>query len=254
LVKRAFFLAAGLFDETGMNWRAQLEDFLSRTRANAMVLVPPLCDSQELLEELAQREIPTVLISPSHTSPPAHSVGMDDYAAAREITRHLIGLGHRRIGHLSGPDDHVASSRRRQGFIDAMTEDQRAELRQDWILPGLFRFKDALGAAEAMLSSPDRPTAIFAANDDTAAAVCFTAGRMGLQVPEDLSVAGFDDAPIATTVWPPLTTIAQPFDAMAEKIVALLTHEHEPKPDREAAHILGHELKLRGSTAQPPGF
>jgi LacI family transcriptional regulator len=249
-----YFLAAGIFDETQENWRRQLADFLARTRVDNMVLVPPLCDSEDLLQELSEHRIATVLISPSRAPDDAHVVRMDDYGAAREITEHLLSLGHRRLAHLSGPEGHAASIERQRGFLDAIKADGRAEAREDWIRPGLFRFKEAVAAAEVMLSGDDRPTAVFGANDDTAAAVCFAAGHMGLRVPDDLSVVGFDDAPIATTVWPPLTTIAQPFDAMAEAMVRLID-ETPARHDSNwhGKHLtLPHALRVRASTAPPP--
>ncbi|MCR9129901.1 MAG: LacI family DNA-binding transcriptional regulator [Alphaproteobacteria bacterium] len=248
-----YFLAAGIFDETAENWRRQLAEFLARTRVDNMVLVPPLCDSDDLLQELVDHEVATVLISPSHAPEGAHVVRMDDYGAAREITDHLLALGHTRLGHLTGPKGHVASADRERGFLDAIRADGRAQVREDWIRPGLFRFKEAVAAAESMLGGVDRPTAIFAANDETAAAVCFAAGRMGLRVPDDLSVAGFDDAPIATTVWPPLTTIAQPFDAMAEAMVTLIGETPLQGEARWCGKTLTlpHALRPRASTSAP---
>ena len=248
-----YFLAAGLFDESDPDWRRQFRDFRNRARADSIVLAPPLCDSEALHQELADHSLAAVLISPSHPIAHAHTVRMDDYGAAREITDHLLNLGHVRLGHLSGPAGHTASGQRRAGFEDAIKAHGRAQVREDWILPGLFRFKEAIGSAEHMLSGPERPTAIFAANDETAAAVCFAAGRMGLRVPEDLSVAGFDDVPIATTLWPPLTTIAQPFDAMARTFVELISQTPtEPGVSWTAqTRTLEHALKVRASTAPP---
>ncbi len=248
-----YFLAAGLFDESDPDWRRQFSDFRRKTRADSLVLVPPLCDSEELQQELAEHRVAAVTIAPSKPSAYAHTVRMDDYGAAREITEHLLDLGHVRLGHLSGPAGHTASSQRRAGFEDAIRAHGRAQVREDWILPGLFRFKEAIASAEQMLEGPERPTAIFAANDETAAAVCFTAGRMGLRVPEDLSVAGFDDVPIATTLWPPLTTIAQPFDAMARAVVELISQTPtDPGVSwTPQTRTLEHALKIRASTAPP---
>lgn len=249
-----YFLAAGLFDESSPDWSQQFKDFQRRTRSDNVVLVPPLCDSKELQQELSSHEIAAVVISPSASFADAHTVRMDDYGAAREITQHLLDLGHTRLGHLTGPVGHTASVQRRAGFEDAIKDHPSAEVREDWIKPGQFRFKEAVASAEAMLSGSDRPTAIFAANDDTAAAVCFTAARLGLRVPDDLSVAGFDDVPIATTMWPPLTTIAQPFDAMAKAMVELIS-ETPTGPGQSwepRTMTIGHELKVRASTAPPP--
>ncbi len=248
-----YFLAAGLFNEDAPDWRQQFADFRRRTRADSVVLVPPLCDSEELHQELTDHQVAAVTIAPSKAFEHAHTVRMDDYGAAVEITQHLLDLGHTRLGHLTGPAGHTASVQRRAGFEDAIKAHPSAQLREDWILPGQFRFKEAVISAEQMLAGPDRPTAIFAANDDTAAAVCFAANRLGLRVPDDLSVAGFDDVPIATTMWPPLTTVAQPFDAMAKAVVDLISNtKNDPdEPWVPQTRTLDHALRVRASTAPP---
>ncbi len=248
-----YFLAAGLFDETAPDWRQQFADFQRRTRAESVVLVPPLCDSEDLQQELADHNIIAVNIAPSQPYDHAHTVRMDDHGAAVEITQHLLDLGHTRLGHLSGPAGHTASVQRRAGFEEAIAAHPSAQLREDWILPGQFKFKEAVASAEIMLKSDDRPTAIFAANDETAAAVCFAANRLGLRVPDDLSVVGFDDVPMATTLWPPLTTIAQPFDAMAQAVVELISNTPvEPGQSWSPQTLtLDHKLQVRESTAKP---
>lgn len=245
-----FYLSAGLFDERARDWDAQLAAFLRRTRVERMVLVPPLCDGEALREHLDRNGIHYVLISPSRPSARAATVGMDDRRAAVEMTQHLLGLGHRRIAHLTGPEDHSASLERRAGFLSALADAGAPAPPDAWIRSGRFRFREALDAAEAVLSARDRPTAVFAANDEMAAAVCFTANRLGLRVPEDLSVAGFDDVALARTLWPPLTTVAQPFEAMAVEVVRLLAR---PEPELGATkRILPHELVVRRSTGPAP--
>jgi LacI family transcriptional regulator len=249
-----YFLAAGLFNEEADDWEEQVRAFLARTRVESMILVPPLCGSTVLHDHLAGKGIAFALISPSRPVPGAYSICMDDRGAAREITNHLIALGHRRIGHITGPPNHVATRLRREGFEDALVSNGIALPGNDWVQPGLFRFKEALQCAERMLTGSRRPTAIFAANDEMAAAVCFTANRLGLRVPDDLSVAGFDDVAIATTIWPPLTTIAQPYDAMADAAVHRLTQSPSrvEQNDDQKLIVLDYEFRPRSSTAPPP--
>lgn len=251
--KAGYFLAAGLFDETSTDWDRQLSAFLARTRVKNMILVPPLSGVDALHRRLEERGVSYVLVSPSHTDGHAPAVGMDDYAAAHEVTRHLLGLGHRKIGHISGARDHISSTLRQQGFEDALREAGEGLLRPDWVRCGKFAFSHALKAAEDLLSAADRPTAIFASNDEMAAAVYFTANRLGLRVPEDLSVVGFDDVAIATTIWPTLTTIAQPFEAMSEAAVqhlAAMERGDEPGADGKVFK-LSYEFKIRNSTSAP---
>lgn len=248
-----YFLAGGLFDEEAADWDRQLSAFLSRTRVRNMILVPPLSGASALHERLAERGVSFVLVSPARSSTTIPAVRMDDYAAAHEVTRHLLDLGHRRIGHISGAPDHVSSTLREEGFVAALKEHGRAEIRSDWIRCGMFTFEHALKAAEDLLDTADRPTAIFASNDEMAAAVYFTASRLGLQVPQDLSVVGFDDVAIARTIWPTLTTIAQPYDAMSKAAVNYLAARDTDSDAEPAAKVitLDYEFILRQSTAAP---
>ena len=119
---------------------------------------------------------------------------------------------------------------------------------------GNFEFGDSLICAERMLRAASPPTAICASNDDMAAAVISTARRLGMNLPAQLSVTGFDDAPVASMIWPELTTIRQPVEAMARLAVHLLI-ENDPRrngwPEPLPRHILAHELIIRNSTAPP---
>ena len=123
----------------------------------------------------------------------------------------------------------------------------------DLVQTGNFQFTDGLVCAERMLRSATPPTAIFASNDDMAAAVVSMARKFGLSLPSQLSVTGFDDAPIATMIWPELTTVRQPVAAMA-RIAADLIIRLEPRrngwPERIPRHLLDHELIVRNSTAR----
>ena len=248
-----FFLTVGLFDESADDWAGQLDDFLSRSRVENMILVPPLCDSEVLHAQMRDRGISFGLISPSRPVPDAYSIGMDEQQAAFDITMHLIRMGHRQIGHITGPTGHVATGLRLAGYQAALAE-SGIQPNPDWVRPGKFHFRDAQICAERMLANrEERPTAIFAANDEMAAAVCFTANSLGLDVPRDLSVVGFDDVAIATTIWPPLTTVAQPFNAMADAAIRLLVNrpsETRSPPDSSILQ-LEYQLKIRSSAAPP---
>jgi LacI family transcriptional regulator len=119
---------------------------------------------------------------------------------------------------------------------------------------GYFTFRSGLDAAERLLKRRNAPTAIFASNDDMAAAVVSMARKFGLDLPSQLSVAGFDDAPVASMIWPELTTVRQPVAAMA-RIAADLIIRLEPRrrgwPARIPRHLLDHEFVIRNSTARP---
>lgn len=246
------YLAVELFDEKNADWLHQLEDFLDRTGVRNLILVPPMCDSSELHQLLRERNVRHVLISPSRPVSGEISIVMDDFLASKEITNHIIGLGHKRIGHISGRPDHVATILRRQGFEEAMARAGLANPKSMPIASGRFRFRPALECAEKMLSSDNRPTAIFAANDEMASAAVMAANRLGLKVPEDVSVAGFDDAPIASVMWPDLTTVAQPFDLIAKTAVGAFMKNRPVDSGVSQSMVMPHELVIRASTARAP--
>lgn len=247
------YLAVELFDEKANDWRHQVEAFLDRTGVRNMILVPPMCDSSELHDLLRERGVRHVLVSPSRPVSGDISIVMDDFLASKEITHHIIDLGHSRIGHISGHPDHVATILRRQGFEEAMKKAGLANRENMFIGSGRFRFRAALECAEKMLSSEHRPTAIFAANDEMASAVVMAANRLGLHVPEDLSVAGFDDAPIASVMWPDLTTVAQPFEQIGAAAVNAFRKSPPGSTEISETLVLPHALIVRSSTARPPG-
>jgi LacI family transcriptional regulator len=231
----------------------QVNTLLRQLRLDGVILLPPLSDHPVILETLAQKSIPMVRVAPRLETSKSPSVGIDDYAAARRMTRHLLDLGHRRIGFIVGRPGHGATDERRRGFMDEM---QAAGVAIDASLVkvGNFVFSDGLVCAEQILSAAAPPTAIFASNDDMAAAVVSMARKFGLDLPGHLSVAGFDDAPVASMIWPELTTVRQPVAAMA-RIAADLIIQFEPRrngwPDRIPRHLLDHELVIRNSTARP---
>lgn len=250
-VKAGRYLAVGLFDEAKSEWKEQLEGFLDRTKVDNVVLVPPMCDSSILQECLNARDARFVLLSPSRAAPGIAAVSMDDQRAAREMTQHLLDLGHRRIGHITGNPDHIASLLRRQGYEEAIMSMGLEKPDESLVVEGGFDFRIALSSAEKLLSGSDRPTAIFAASDDMAAAAYMAAGRLGLNIPEQLSIAGFDDVPIANTIWPALTTVAQPFEQMAIEAVRLLSGQtnYDQKDNKAEMIVVPHKVIVRGSCA-----
>ncbi|HVZ98969.1 MAG TPA: LacI family DNA-binding transcriptional regulator [Caulobacterales bacterium] len=245
------YLCVELFEGPSPGWEERIRLFLDRTRIGDMVLLPPLSDFAPLKQLLREHNVGCVLISPSSPDPNNPSVLMDDRSAASEITGKLIELGHRRIGHILGDPDHVASGLRRAGFLDAFAARGLPRPDPELIVEGDFRFKRGRDAAEALLKSPHRPTAIFAANDDTAAAVCMVAHSLGMNIPQDLSVVGFDDSPIASAIWPSLTTVRQPFAAMATsalKALGLSGSHHVREGQSARSYIEPYELIVREST------
>lgn len=219
-----------------------------------VILPPPLCESRAVLSELIGGGLPVVIIGSSRSRDDMSCVRIDDFHASREITAHLIAEGHTRIAHIRGHPNLSASARRYEGFQAALKE-AGIPLQSGLVQQGYFTYRSGLDAAEHLLARRSPPTAIFAANDDMAAAAVSVAHRRGLDVPRDLSVVGFDDSSASTTVWPELTTVRQPIAAMAESAVDILLREvrrKEGEPRRVLDHVLEHELITRDSVAGPP--
>ena len=226
----------------------ELVGFLRSAGLDGVLLAPPSCDSPQVLDALDAAHIAYGRISPV-TAPVRGAVaGMDDRAAARTIAEYLIGLGHRRIAIIAGQDHHSASALRMEGYRDAF---DAAGIEPVAIEQGDFTLAGGQDAAARLLDRSLRPTAILAQNDDMAVGAIQAARDAGLNVPSQLSVAGFDDAVIAGLSWPRLTTIHQPVHAIAEAatdgLLKLLLGEAAPPPQ-----TLAYRLIERGSTGAAP--
>ena len=239
---------------------AAAEDVTERTaalvtqlRLDGVILTAPITDHRDVLRVLDSANVPYVRIAPDLDSDRSPQVRIDDFRAARELTEHLIGLGHRDIGFIKGDPGHAAGRLRLEGFRSGMRA-HALTVREEWIEQGLFSYASGVECARRLLGNDQRPSAIMASNDDMAAGVIAVAHALNIAVPEQLSVVGFDDAPIAQVVWPPLTTVRQPIGLMADVAAEILlarvvgkagTGWPAPMPRRE----LDYQLMLRASTA-----
>jgi len=228
---------------------------LAAHRIDGVLLPPPLSDDRALIAALCRDKFAVAQVGTGRPDPAAHAVSIDDDDAAYGMTAHLLAHGHRRIGFITGPPDQTVSTLRLQGYRRAMGA---AELDVDpaLIVPGDFTYQSGLQAAKALITLPARPTAIFAANDDMAAAAVGFAHRSGFHVPDDLTICGFDDTRIATTIWPELTTIRQPISDMARLATDILARSIRLRPDNsdeQPDHLqLGFTLIQRQSDGPPP--
>lgn len=221
-------------------------------RINAVLLPPPLCDDAALLAELHAAGLPVAQVASGAPDARALAVTIDDEAAAHAMTTRLIAMGHSTIAFITGADDQTASALRRTGHIRALTEAGIVPA-PELFASGDFSYRSGLAAAERLLACETRPTAIFASNDDMAAAAIAAAHRAGMEVPRDISICGYDDTAIATAIWPELTTIRQPVAEMARCAVRLLSDAvrsaGNPAPRHER---LDFQLVSRDSDAVPP--
>jgi len=228
----------------------RVDALLSTVKMDGVILSPPVCDDLAVLDALDAAGVRYVRIAPVSQLERAPYVYMDDRRAAYEMTAHLQSLGHSRIGFVIGHKAHAAARLRHEGFLEAM-QHAGYPVRDDWVRQGEFSFRSGLDAGAALLQGDDRPTAIFASNDDMALGVMTAAHRLGLALPQDLSVVGFDDSPSAQVMWPQLTTVRQPTAAMAATAAEMVIARagRTPPEDQPAARLLDFELVVRESAA-----
>lgn len=222
---------------------------------DGFLLGPPLCDDDDALEMLQKERIPAVTIGSQHDYELVSSVSVDDRAASYEITRLLIGLGHTRIAFMIGNPGQSASWLRLDGFREAMAE-AGLPVDESQVIQGRFAYRSGTEIAERLLGQSPVPTAIIAANDDMAAGAVAAALHHNVEVPEQLTIVGFDDTLLATAIEPVITTIRQPIPEMAHVAVELL--EKNIRALRAGKEIKGYretqayELIFRDSHAPPP--
>lgn len=218
------------------------------------ILPPPLCDNQAVIDLANELDAVAIAVGPGKATDAHGSVIIDDFQAAYDMTKHIIGLGHRRIGFIIGNPEQVASGRRLNGYLAAMN-DAGLDVVDELIVQGRFTYRSGMAATELLLKVDPRPTAIFASNDDMAAAAVAVAHRQHLDVPTDLTVCGFDDTEMASTIWPELTTIRQPIRQMTASAVSTIARIVSAKRTGSnwptECTTLPYELIRRDSDAAP---
>jgi LacI family transcriptional regulator len=224
---------------------------LLRTAAlDGVVFAPPSCDLIPVLDALDSAGIAYGRIAPTLATDRGACAAMDDIGAAREIAEHVIGLGHRRFAVILGDPTHSASKARLEGYRQAFAE-AGLDFSGVRLERGDFTFESGYAAAGRILRGGKRPTAILAQNDDMAVGTLMAARDLGLAVPDDLSITGFDDSEVSRLSWPRITTIRQPVFEMAvdatDGLLNLLAG-NEIAPMR----VHPHQLLVRQSTAPPP--
>jgi len=229
---------------------------LLATGVDGVILPPPLSDSKRIHAVLTKAGALAVAVASAIPRAGLLAVRIDDHAAAVAMTRHILALGHARIGFIIGKPDQTASAQRLAGYKAALAE---ADIPVDHALirQGLFTYRSGLKAAEQLLSLPEPPTAIFASNDDMGAATVAVAHRRHLDVPRDLTVCGFDDTEFSRSIWPELTTIRQPIADMAKAALLLLLKKVKSRRAGREENckqtLLDFALIRRDSDGPPPG-
>ncbi|WP_267382392.1 MULTISPECIES: LacI family DNA-binding transcriptional regulator [unclassified Sphingomonas] len=222
---------------------------LVKQGAGGLLLLPPFAEAMSGTPFLAKLGVPVGTISTGCSLPDILTVRIDERAAAQALTRLLIDHGHHRIGFITGPPTHSGSAPRRDGYERELRAAGLSIL-ADLVAEGDYTFESGLRAAVTLLDRDDPPSAIFAANDEMAAATAWTALRLGIPVPDGLALVGFDDTPLAERVFPPLTAAHQPIGDMARRATDLLVGAMRRPDERQNPQdiIVGHTIVERKST------
>ncbi|OUR76458.1 transcriptional regulator [Colwellia psychrerythraea] len=247
-IEQGYNLQVHPCDHNSPDLLKSVESITRYSSQDGFILTHPLCDNKELLAMLDEKGIPFVRISPftqEHSSPYVMS---DDESAAYEITKYLISLGHSSIGFIKGHPDFGATHKRYQGYQRALKE-MAIGLDETIVKQGLFTFESGETCARQLLSQKDRPSAIFASNDYMAAAVLKVAAQMKISIPAELSVVGYDNAPVSQQIWPSITTVKQPIQRMAESVVEKLIRQIKKQPFDDIQTKFECELITRNSTS-----
>lgn len=231
----------------GSEW---LEGVLRRRPAGVVLVFSDL--PPDLRERLRSRAIPFVIVDPAgDPSPDVPSVGSANWSGGLAATRHLIELGHTRIAAITGPRDMMCSLARLDGYRSAMNS-AGLTIENDWVRFGDFHVEGGRTQALHLLDRPDRPTAIFAGSDLQALGALEAARSLGLSVPEDVSIVGYDDIPLSRWVSPRLTTVHQPLRQMGVEAAKLVLSAARGEDAPGSARMdLATSLVVRDSTAPP---
>lgn len=224
--------------------------FATRQRLRGVILLPPVSDSDELVRALTELDCAYVRISYAQFDVPARMVATNDREAVAEAANYLESLGHRRIGLIAGPEGFRSAAERRIGFLEALAR-RGVTVPPEWIVEGGYTYESGIACGEALLSKDPRPTAIFASNDEMAAGVYRAAHRLGLGIPQDLSVIGYDDGPLAARLLPSLTTIRLPIRDLG-RLAASRLIEPQAGADGPGSSPIAPHLVIRDSCQSPP--
>jgi LacI family transcriptional regulator len=251
LAGRGYELVIRPCDRRSPTFLDDMRSFVERLRLFGVVLTPSVSEDDRLAKLLESADCPYVRITCATLDKPTRLVLTHDSHGAAAAARRLAELGHTRIAYISGPPLFRSSHERREGFIAGLAE-YGLELAPDLTVPGAYTYESGLARGRELLARPDRPTAIFAGNDEMASGVYGAAHELGIRIPDDLSLVGFDDAPIATRMWPAMTSVRLPVREMGKAAAEKLFVTPKEAATAPAAEFTP-ALIERQSTAPPAG-
>jgi len=233
------------------NVASEIKELIGRARPDGVVLAAPLSNMPKIVSAITATNTPFVRLSPGKKNGKQFSVVTNDREISAEMTRYLASLGHKRIAFITGHPRHKAVGNRFLGYQDGL-KDSGLKFSEQLVIAGDNSFGSGESCTVELLSRKRRPTAIFAANDDMAAGVIRAADRLGVAVPGQLSIAGWDDIALARQVYPELTTIRQPLAAMAEQATLALIGGSGDGSAPRGTEVVPATLQIRDSTGPVP--
>jgi LacI family transcriptional regulator len=204
--------------------------FVNRANLDGVIILPPVSEIAGLVDKLEEVGCRYVRVTSDVSDVASRLVVTDYLSSIADMVRHLVDLGHRDFGFISGPSASLSSRKRHDAFVQSL-ENHGLELADAMVAEGAYTYDSGFQAAKSLLSHERRPTAIFAANDEMAFAVMNVAAHLGLNIPDDLSVVGFDGSPFSTFVVPSLSTNIRQSDEVArlatQKLLAQINEDTE---------------------------
>lgn len=229
----------------------RLKAVIEQTRLSGIILAAPLSNMPDVVRAIEETGTPYVSLSPGNGGNTKPSVTTNDREICAEMTRYLAKLGHQRIAFITGDPAHKAVGNRFLGYKDGLAQ-SGLDFSEALVVAGDNSFGSGETCGARLLELDSRPTAIFAANDDMAAGVLRVANRLNIEVPDALSIVGFDDIPLARLVEPALTTIRQPLVRMAEHAARILTDTKVDAKSEPVSDCVPATIKIRESTGPAP--
>ncbi len=248
--KQGFELVIHPCDSTKPDIIEEITAMVKKSRLAGLVLTPPFSESPEFVSKIKELDVNIVRIMSGDIAPDnlTPCVMINDRQAAYSITEHLISLGHKKIGFIAGGMEHKSTVERLNGYKDALTK-HNIDINEAFIRDGEYSFESGVEGAKTLMSGAEKPTAIFSCNDEIAAGALFASRLMDIAIPEQLSIAGFEDSPFSRQTWPKLTTAHQPNQAIAENAASLLIAHTRKQTKAIEEKLYTPELVVRDSTA-----
>ncbi len=236
-------------DRNDPDYQGRIQRFVERHRPGGLIMPPSVSEDEYVAEMLQKLGCDYIRIASLDIDEPARMVRTRDAEGAAQAARHLAGLGHERIAHIHGPRSFRSAHERMEGFRRGLAEFDLA-LPEAMMREAGYTFDTGVQAADNLLAGARRPTAIFAGNDEMAIGVYAAARKAGMQVPEDLSIVGFDDTPMAARMWPQLTTVRLPIREMGREAARSLLRKITGSP-LQMSSCFTPDIVVRQSTARP---